>query len=159
MTFLLCRHSRWCPPCDGGRRWYRGILTGRWCTGLGPQSQESGRAHRETWRTKGEEEVEENGVRCVMTELNKTSNRKNYFGSLAGPLPHAGRLSQCCCSQAADSHERCCSTGFERSTGSGGGRAASGARRLIKGSSGLMRGDLCKQCRVRGERSGNILCD
>lgn len=61
--------------------------------------------------------------------------------------------------QAADSHERCCSAGFERSTGSGGGKAASGAQGLIKGSSGLMQDDLCKQCRVRGEQSGNILCD
>lgn len=61
--------------------------------------------------------------------------------------------------QAADSHERCCLAGFERSTGLGGGRAASGAQGLIKGSFGLMRDDLYKQCRVRGERSGNILCD
>lgn len=29
--------------------------------------------------------------------------------------------------QAADSHERCCSAGFKRSTGSGGGKPASGA--------------------------------
>lgn len=36
-------------------------------------------------------------------------------------------------------------------------RAAHGG--LIKGSSGLMRDDLCKQRCVRGERSGNILCD
>lgn len=66
-----------------------------------------------------------------MTELNKTSNRKNYFGSLAGPasprrltestLLFAGR-------QAAASHEPRCSAGFERSAGSGGGkrRAAHG---------------------------------
>lgn len=95
-----------------------------------------------------------------MTELNKTSNRKNYSGALAGQAsPHrpaesmllfAGR-------RAADSHEWCCSVGFERSKG--GGKAASGAQRLIKGSSGLMRDDLCKQCRVGGERSGYILCD
>lgn len=61
--------------------------------------------------------------------------------------------------QAADSHERRCSAGFERSTGSGGGKAASGRQALIKGGSGLMRDDLCKQCCVRGEWSGNILCD
>lgn len=86
MVFLLCWHWRRSPPCAGWRRWYRGKLPGRWCSGLGPQSRESGRAHRETWKTKGEEEVvaEEKGVWCVMTELNKTSNRKNYFGSLAG---------------------------------------------------------------------------
>lgn len=61
--------------------------------------------------------------------------------------------------RAADSHERRCSAGFERSAGSGGGKATSGAQALIKGASGLMRDDLCKQCRVRGEWSGNILCD
>lgn len=33
----------------------------------------------------------ENGVRCVMTGLNKTSNRKNYFRGLGRPcFPHAG---------------------------------------------------------------------
>lgn len=66
-----------------------------------------------------------------MTELNKMSNRKNYFGALAGrALP---RLSRRRCSQAdrgggAAGHERCCSAGFERCTGSGEGRAASGAQ-------------------------------
>lgn len=49
--------------------------------------------------------------------------------------------------------------GLKRSTGSGGGKAASGAQRLIKGSSGLMWDNLCKQCCVGGERSSNILCD
>lgn len=39
------------------------------------------------------------------------------------------------------------------------GKVASGTQRLIKGNSGLMQDDLCKQCRVGGERSGNILCD
>lgn len=53
-----------------------------------------------TQRGKEKEEEEENGVWCVMTELNKTSNRKNYFGALAGPcFPHAGWLSQRRCSQ------------------------------------------------------------
>lgn len=97
-----------------------------------------------------------------MTELNKTSNRKNYFRALAGRasprrLPESMLLYTE--RQAADSHERCCSARFEKSMGSGGGKAASGARRLIKGSSGLMRDDLCKQCRVGGEWSGNILRD
>ena len=97
-----------------------------------------------------------------MTELNKMSNRKNYFGALAGRAsPHRQAESMWVFSgrQAADSQEQRCSAGFERSMGSGGGKAASGAQRLIKDSSGLMWDDLCKQCRVGGERSGNILCD
>lgn len=49
--------------------------------------------------------------------------------------------------------------GLKGPRGSGGGRAKSGAWRVIKGSSGLMQDDLCKQCRVGGERRGNILCD
>lgn len=112
-------------------------------------------------REGGGEEMDENGVWCVI-KLNKMSNRKNYFGSLAGSgsprrlaeseLVFRGR-------QAADSHERCCSAGFKRSTRSGGGKAASGTQRLIKGSSGLMWDNLCKQCYVGGEQSSNILCD
>lgn len=98
-----------------------------------------------------------------MTELNKTSNRKNYFGAFGRPMLSPRRLAESTSlltgRRAADSHERRCSAGFERSTGSGGGKATSGAEALIKGASGLMRDDLCKQCRVRGEWSGNILCD
>lgn len=110
----------------------------------------------------GREREEENGVWCVMTKLNKMSNRKNYFGSLAGcASPHRPAESVLVFRgrQAADSHERCCSAGFKRSTGSGGGKAASGAQRLIKDSSGLMWDNLCKQCYVGGEQSSNILCD
>lgn len=101
-----------------------------------------------------------------MTELNKTSNRKNYFWGLGRPTLSPRRLAKSTSllpgkagRQAADSHELSCSAGFERSTRSGGGKATSGAEALIKGASGLMRDDLCKQCRVRGEWSGNILCD
>lgn len=67
------------------------------------------------------------------------------------------RLSQCCCSRADGQLTE--SDEFERSTGSGGGKAESGAQILIKGSSGLMRGDGCKQSRVRGEQSCDILCE
>ena len=154
MVFLLCWHWRRSPPCAGWRRWYRGKLPGRWCSGLGPQSRESGRAHRETWKTKGEEEVvvEEKGVWCVMTELNKTSNRKNYFGSLAGWVDVAVHRQLIVMSGTAR-------LGLKGPRGQVEVEKTSGARRLIKGSSGLMRDDLCKQCRVRGEQSGNILCD
>lgn len=79
-------------------------------------------------RSRGEGEEEEDGVRCVMTGLNKTSNRKNYFGALAGPasprrpaestLVLAGGRAE-----AADSHERRRSAGFEGSAGSGGGES------------------------------------
>lgn len=99
-----------------------------------------------------------------MTELNKMSNRKNYFGALAGRASprrpaesksvFTGRRRRLIVMSGA------ARLGLKGPQGrGGGGKAASGAQRLIKGSSVLMQDDLCKQCSVGGERSGNILCD
>lgn len=55
----------------------------------------------------------------------------------------------------AEIHERCCVARLSLK----GPRGRVGGEAAIKGRSGLMWDDLCKQCCVRGEWSGNILCD
>ena len=77
-----------------------------------------------------------------MTELNKTSNRKNYFGSLAGRAsPRRPAESMLPFHRQLIVMSGAARLGSKGPRGRGGGRAASGARGLIKGSSGLMRDD------------------
>lgn len=94
-----------------------------------------------------------------MTELNKPSNRKNYFGGTWQSVrnPAQAGLSHWCCSQEGrrlkftGGAARPSLKGSAGSAGEGGqgGEAASGGQALIKARSGLMRDDLCKQWRVK----------